>query len=297
MKILFAFISACHLSRRSHVESLLHQMFDWMKWGVNFDWRIVFGDIETQKESDRWEPTIVPSHHILTFPGVDDTRRWMTLKDQALFRYALENDYTHVFRACDDSVVFPHRLLHHEVAFAHDYFGTMCGYGRIAGVKGSFVIRYLDYMHGGVGVGLSSKAMLRLVNDLYPGPEKSPYKNIVDILPNHQLQGGWGTYWDDLWMGEVLKGHIAYSSDARNNTYYNYQDNGIEVYDNPTLFASNFPFDTKKVIAHHSIEQMGHTNLTPGPFSTRFSKSAKLSIPFEMIDPKFNLHEPDPKHK
>ena len=292
MKLLFAFISACHKSRQFHVERLCKEMHKWEKWGLDFDWKVVFGDPISQQSDNLW----IPKEHLaeaLIFPDIDDTRRWMTLKNQAIFEWALEHNYTHIFRACDDSVVFPHRLLNHTVAFRHDYFGTMCGYGNIAEVEGSFVLRYLDYMHGGVGIGLSAKAMQRLVADKYPGPDNSPYPNDIHILPNHAVRGGWGTYWDDLWIGEVLKGNIPYADDRRENTYYNYADNGIEVYDNPKLFASNFPIDFKQVIAHHSLDQMGKTNLTPGPFSTVFSKAARMTIPYDMIDPKFTIHVPE----
>jgi hypothetical protein len=272
-------------------------MKQWEHWGAKFDWTIVFGDPSTQDSENVWIPTgIGLEGHVLNC-NVDDTRRWMVLKNQAIFRYALERDYTHVFRACDDSIVFPHRLLAHQIAFEHDYFGTMCGYGKIEGIDSAFVIRYLDYMHGGVGIGLSSKAMEMLLADKYPGPDASPYgkSGELDILPNHAIRGGWGTYWDDMWIGEVLKGHLSYSSPERNNTYYNYL---VDVYDNPRLFASNLPIDFKRVIAHHSMGQMGTTNLTPGAFSTKYSKRApELVIPYEMIDSKFNLHEPEGEKK
>jgi hypothetical protein len=295
MKILFAFISACHKSRQIHVERLYRDMKKWEKWGLSFDWKIVFGDSDSQKSKELWMPQEYLGNSLVF--QVDDTRLWMPLKNQKLFSWALENEYDFVFRACDDSVIFPHRLLHHSVAFRHDYFGTMCGYGKIEGVEGSFVLRYMDYMHGGVGIGLSRKAMERLVADKYPGPDNSPYPAGIHILPNHQVQGGWDIYWDDLWIGEVLKGNIPYACEARENTYFNYADNGIEVYDNPKLFTSNFPFDSKQVIAHHSIDQMGTTNLTPGPFSTVFSKAARITIPYDQIDPKFNIHELQPERK
>jgi hypothetical protein len=293
MKVLFAFISACHKSRQEHVRKLYQQMYKWEKWGLQFDWQIVFGDADSQKSDDLWIPVEVEQRHFLSFQ-VDDTRRWMALKNQELFKWALEHGYDHVFRACDDSIVYPHRYLAHTVAFRHDYIGTMCGYGRIAEVDGSFVLRFLDYMHGGVGIGLSAKAMRRLVDDKYPGPDESPLGNEIHILPNQAIRGGWGTYWDDLWIGEVLRGHLPYADERRENTYYNYADNGIEVYDNPKLFASNFPIDFKQVIAHHSLDQMGTTDLTPGPFSTVFSKAQRLTIPYDQIDEtKINLHQPD----
>ena len=136
-KVLFAFISACHKSRTKYALETFMEMEGWRKWGLKFDYKFIFGNIATQQESDRWNPltldpniSIHPSlqlefaNHCLFF-NVDDTRRWMALKNQELFRYALSGGYDFVFRACDDTKVFPHRLLKHDIAFKHDYFGTM----------------------------------------------------------------------------------------------------------------------------------------------------------------------------
>lgn len=293
MKILFAFLSACHNSRREHVINLRTQMRTWEKWGVTFDWKIVFGSPDSQPSENLWRPTgLGLDDNILNFP-VNDTRPWLALKNQELFRYALEHDYDYVFRACDDSCVLPHRILAHKILFEHDYFGTMCGYGQIKGLPGAFVLRYLDYMHGGVGIGLSKRSMEMLIADNYPGPTNSPYPKdgMIDLLPTQAMKGGWNIYWDDLWIGEVLKGNISYSDNERNNTYYNYK---VSVYDDPTRFASNKPFDEKIILARHSLKQMGTTNLTPGAFSTIYSKRAKeYEIPWEQISAKWNLHSPE----
>src|SRR5215469_13701374 len=125
MKILFAFLSACHNSRRSHVIELRHQMRAWENWGLRFDWKIVFGDPKSQSDSNRWIPMDLGLEDNILFVECDDTRPWLALKNQELFKYALLHDYDFVFRACDDSVVFPHRLLQHTIAFEHDYFGKI----------------------------------------------------------------------------------------------------------------------------------------------------------------------------
>ena len=158
-RVLIAFITAHHPSRVSHVTSQRERM-----QGSPLPYKFVYGDVKTQAGvSER-----APLADELFFP-VNDTKEYMVQKNKAIFRWALENGYDYVFRACDDSIVYPERIIQHfEVLAKHDYAGTMCGYGKLAGTppgEGIFALRYLDYMHGGVGIWLSAKAMNLLLMD------------------------------------------------------------------------------------------------------------------------------------
>jgi hypothetical protein len=260
MKVLIAFLTAHHASRAPHVASQRERMKT-----SPIDYKFVYGIASSQRE---FVPERDPLPDELFF-DVNDTKEYMVLKNKAIFQWALENGYDYVFRACDDSIVYPERIIQHfDLLAKHDYAGTMCGYGKLAGTppgEGIFALRYLDYMHGGVGIWLSTKAMKMLLMDNWKGPYSSPYSNTIQITPGYDFKGGWGIYWDDLWIGEVLKGNLNYNHPRRNAIYQNYL---VHVYDDPSLFASNKPFDANKVIATHSLEQMGTSDVKPEGFST-----------------------------
>jgi len=252
-------ITAHHASREPYKKSFREQMKN-----SPIDYKLVYG---TAKSNDF--PEREPLEDELFF-DVDDRREYMVLKNQAMFRWALEHGYTHVFRCCDDTVLHPDRLLQHLPLLAqHDYAGTFCGHGSCGGRI--FALRYMDYCHGGVGMLLSCKAMERLIANSWGGPDAVPWPDMVEVLPNH-WNPGYVKYWDDLWIGEVLKGNLRYGDRRRNNIYENYGD--ISVYDDPNLFAYAFPFDRDAVIATHEEKAMGHSelNLIIPPFSSLTDK-------------------------
>lgn len=266
-KVLIGFLTAHHSSRTTHVATQREKMKN-----SPFDYKFVYGCANSQKEA------IVPRNPLSDelFFEVNDTKEYMVLKNKALFRWALDNGYDYVFRACDDTVMYPNRLLQNlDYLKLHDYAGTMCGYGAMAGTGEIFVLRYLDYMHGGVGIWLSRKAMEMLLADDWKGPYSSPYSKQVEITPGTHFPGSWHIYWDDLWIGEVLKGNINYNDPRRNDVYANYK---VSVWDNPELFASNKPFDASRVISTHSLDQMGTSDVKPKGFSTINNTITQLSV-------------------
>ena len=280
-KILIAFITAHHPSRSPHVANQRARMI-----GSLIEYKFVYGDRLSQSEpmSER-----SPEKDELFF-NVNDTRPYMVMKDKALFQWALSRGYDFVFRACDDTIVYPERILQNlEMLRAHDYAGTMCGYGNLVGYNQPYVLRYLDYMHGGVGIWLSARAMQMLVADDWKGPCSSPLSNNIEILPGTWFKGPWHIYWDDLWIGEVLKGNLNYSDPRRNDVYSNYL---VHVWDNPELFASNTPFDSDKVISTHSTAQMGSSSLKPKPFSTRTGSQVLLNVQWDTAKADFKAVEP-----
>lgn len=282
-RILIAFISAHHPSRWPYVADQRARMKN-----SPVDYKFVYGDVNTQEGATQRTPL---SDEL--FCSVDDTKAYMVLKDKALFHWALLKGYDFIFRACDDSVVYPERLLSHlDTLKRYDYAGTMCGYGKLLDQEGReqiFTLRYLDYMHGGVGIWLSRKAMEMLLADNWKGPFSSPYPNNIEIVPGQYFKGGWNIYWDDLWIGEVLKGNLNYNDPKRNFIYENYL---VNVLDDPTLFASNTPFDADKVIATHALDQMGTTDLRPQPFSTLDDLIPRLAVDWDRTTSSFSAVAP-----
>ena len=280
-RILLAFITAHHPSRVPHVQSQRERMRS-----SPLPYVFVYGDASTQPSS-QWRGAPLPDELVLP---VNDTKPYMVHKDQFLFRWALEHGYNYVFRACDDSIVYPERILSNlDLLCRHDYAGTMCGYGRMNSLTDVFVLRYLDYMHGGVGIWLSETAMRMLIADPWRGPYSSPFSNKIEITPGNWFDGAWGIYWDDLWIGEVLKGNLGYNDPRRNHVYDNYL---VHVYDDPTLFASNHPFDPSRVIATHSPAQMGTTDLRPGPYSTRTGELRMIGVNWSESKSDFKAVQP-----
>lgn len=284
MKILIAFLTAHHESRIGHVAAQRERMKN-----SPVDYKFVYGAASSQQEK-------IPARDPLPdelFFDCDDTKPFMVLKNKALFRWAMDNGYDYVFRACDDSVVYPERLLQHfELLSKHDYAGTMCGYGVLAPTGQIFTLRYLDYMHGGVGIWLSTKAMEMLVADDWKGPFSSPYSKTVELTPGYDFKGCWNIYWDDLWIGEVLKGNLNYNDPRRNNIYLNYL---VHVYDDPSLFTSNKPFNADRVISTHSLEQMGTSDVKPGGFSTIDGTIIMEKVDWGNVNSQFRAVAPEPK--
>jgi hypothetical protein len=269
-KILIGIITAHHPSRTPHVAAMRDQL---KTKGCPIPYKFVYGDVRSQKVSC----VIRPHEEDELFFDCDDTREYMVEKDKALFKWALKKGFNYVFRICDDTQIWPERLVKHAGwLIRHDYAGTMCGYATIANVPDAvFTLRYLDYMHGGVGIWLSEKSMRMLIADDWKGPMSSPYPNNIEITPGHWHPGSWGWYWDDLWIGEVLKGNLNFNDPRRNNIYENYL---VQVLDDPTLFASNLPYDENRVISAHSLSQMGTTDLKPKGFSTRTGEMTVINV-------------------
>ena len=175
----------------------------------------------------------------------DDRKEHMYYKVQALCRYALDNGYKYLFRACDDTQLFPDRIAAAGLE-AFDYAGNMpCKFS----LGGTFKIWFkggFDYMHGGTGIWLSRKAMQRIVDDKMESvvcdmPEK------VDVgfgltAPGHKI------WWDDLRIGEVLKGLLPWDSPVRDQPVLAYQQSGIEVFEDEMQF---FESDPSRALAVH----------------------------------------------
>lgn len=167
----------------------------------------------------------------------DDRKEYMYYKDQALCHYALDNGYSYLFRCCDDTQLFPDRIAAAGLE-NFDYAGQMpCKFSLGGTFKTWF--RVFDYMHGGTGIWLSRKAMQMIVDD--------KLESVVCDMPD-KINVGYGlttvghkTWWDDLRIGEVLKGLLPWDSPIRDQPVLAYQKNGIAVFEDSDLFYESDP--------------------------------------------------------
>lgn len=176
------------------------------------------------------------THKDILFAKCDDRKESMVLKNQALFRYALENGFDYCFRACDDTWIFPERIL--KAGFEEfDYAGQMpCKFS----LGGTFKIwmRYFDYMHGGTGIWLSRKSMEMLVKDEWDPNRLLSWPSLLDVGMGLMLSRP-PVYWDDHWIGEVLKGNLPFDSPRREHPAIAYAENGISIYEDDLMFYND----------------------------------------------------------
>lgn len=175
----------------------------------------------------------------------DDRKEYMYYKVQALCRYALDNGYQYLFRCCDDTQLYPDRLRDAGLE-PFDYAGQMPCKFSLGGTFKTWFKGGFDYMHGGTGIWLSRKAMQMIVSD--------KLDSIVCDMPEQSDVGfgltvkGHRVWWDDLRIGEVLKGMIPWNSPARDQPVLAYQQNGIAVFEDELLF---FESDISRPLAVH----------------------------------------------
>lgn len=221
MRILIGIITAHHESRKPYIAEQRARLAN-----SPLDYKFVYG--EGNRFTVNWRDSLsVPC---------DDTRKYMVLKNQALFRYALSEGYDFCFRICDDTRVFPERLQVAQLE-EYDYAGNMTAKIQCGPVK--VPMRYLDYMNGGCGIWLSRKAMEMLVADEWKGPLRRFPDNLDMGFGLHLNMEPWD--WDDRWIGEVLKGNLGWDSPLRFNAFEAYVRNGINVYENDLLFFNDDP--------------------------------------------------------
>jgi hypothetical protein len=168
----------------------------------------------------------------------DDRKEWMYHKVQALCKYALDAGYSYLFRVCDDTQLFPDRIAKAGLE-SFDYAGQMPCKFSLGGTFKTWFRGGFDFMHGGTGIWLSRKAMQMIVDDRMD--------SCVCDMPA-QVDVGFGlttaghkVWWDDLRVGEVLKGMLPWDSPVRNEPVLAYQRNGIQVFEDSDLFYESDP--------------------------------------------------------
>jgi hypothetical protein len=228
-KILFGYLTAHHPSRWHYRQILLAQCLS----NTTLPYKFVFGD---PPDGD-WSNTGIPDEVILHAPGLDD-KRYMHLKDIALFQYALANGFDFCFRGCDDSWTFVDRIVNAGLE-AYDLAGHFPCRLRLGGTF-SLPFKYWAYCHGGVGIWFSRKAMERIVATPWDEHHLDDWPNELDIGFGLKLEKpSW--YWEDHWLGEVLQGNLAWNDPLRNDPWAAYTAQGISVLADEQLFVNDDP--------------------------------------------------------
>jgi len=229
-KTLLGFLTAYHPSRWHRRQILREQCLK----RSPLPYKFVFGD-ETA-ENDRLRCGI-PDYEILHAPG-SDAKKYMHLKDLALFRYALDHDYDYCLRCCDDTWVVPDRIVKAGLE-QFDYAGNFPCKFKLGGTF-SVPMARMNYAHGGCGIWLSRKAMQIIVDTPWD-------EHYLDSWPE-KIDVGFGIkyprldwLWDDAFIGEALQGNLGYADPLRDQPWAAYSANGVSVYEDEMLFFQDEP--------------------------------------------------------
>jgi hypothetical protein len=228
--ILLGFLSAYHPSRWHRRQILREQCLK----NSPLPWKFVLGDEPFPGDRERCG---IPDDEILHAPG-SDAKKFMHLKNQALFRYALENDFDYCFRGCDDSWCFPDRIIKAGLE-PFDYAGHFPCKFKLGGTF-PLPFKYLNYAHGGVGIWLSRKAMQMVVDAEWDEHYLDSWPEKIDVGFGMQFPKPFH-FWDDHFLGEVLQGNLAYDDPLRNQPWEAYTRNGIAVFEDAMLFENSEP--------------------------------------------------------
>jgi hypothetical protein len=229
-KILLGFVTA-HDPSRWHYRQILREQC--LK-NSSLPYKFVLGD--PAHESD-WSKTGLRNDEVLRSPG-SDLKTYLHLKDQALFRYALDNGFDFCFRGCCDTWVYPDRIAGAGLE-AFDYAGHFPCRLKLSGTF-SLPFAYWNYCHGGCGIWLSRKAMERIASTEWD-------EHYLDLWPA-ELNIGFGLtlpkpgwFWEDHFLGEVLQGNLSWDHPLRHDPWVAYAAQGINVLDDDQLFFNHDP--------------------------------------------------------
>jgi hypothetical protein len=229
-RILLGFLSAYHPSRWHRRQILREQCLK----NSPLPWKFVFGDEPYPGDRERCG---IPDDEILHASG-SDAKKYLHLKDVALFKYALDNGFDYCLRGCDDSWVFPDRIVRAGLE-PFDYAGNFPCKFKLGGTFDVPMAR-MNYAHGGCGIWLSRKAMQMIVDTPWD-------EHYLDSWPE-KLDVGFGIkfpkmpwYWDDHFLGEVLQGNLGYFDPLRDQPWQSYAANGIACYEDSDLFFNDEP--------------------------------------------------------
>ena len=202
--------------------------------GCGVPYKFVFGDAP----SSDWERCGIPDEEILHAAG-SDAKKFMHLKDQAFFRYALEQGHSHCLRICCDTWVYVDRVLKAGLE-PYDLAGNFPMTFRLGG---TFSVPWLRVSrpHGGCGIWLSRKAMEILAADEWNEHYLESWPEQIDVgfgikysLPDRWL-------WDDFWIAETLQGNLAYDDPLRDQPWAGYAARGLSVYSDDMIFWNDEP--------------------------------------------------------
>lgn len=229
--ILLIFLTAYHPSRWHRRQVLLEQCLK----DSPLDYKFVFGDEPFSGDRERCG---IRDEDFLYAPG-SDAKKFMHLKNQAAFKFALDQGYSHVLRCCCDTWVYPDRILKAGLE-NYDLAANFPLNFKLGGVLSVPWLR-MSRPHGGCGIWLSRKAMEMLVADEWNEHylDSWPEKIDVGFGIEYSLPDRW--LWDDFWISEVLQGNLAYNDPLRNQPWAAYTAQGINVYSDDMLFENSEP--------------------------------------------------------
>jgi hypothetical protein len=169
MKLLIA-ISSC---QRDVLNGANQSLRDTWLSSLGFDYRFFVGQGDCLLQSD--EVRLECGDSYIHLPA----------KTRESLRWALEHEYTHIFRVFTDTYVIGQnfRKKLREQWEGYDYIGVFPEPVRRGELNGWF------YAYGGGGYWLSRRAANAVVDALLPAPE----------------DGKWETFAEDVWVGTVLK--------------------------------------------------------------------------------------------
>ena len=226
--IVAAILTAHHPSRW-HYRQIARAQF---LVGSPIPYKFVFGDAVRERD---WDNTGVRQDEVLHSPG-SDAKKFLHLKDQAACRWALDSGASFLWRAMDDTWWWPERILKAGLE-AFSYAGNFPCKLSLGGTFKT-TMRYFDFFHGGCGIWLDRKAMEMIV--------AATWREDYFALWPKQLDIGFGLslptpdyLWDDFWLGEVLKGEIAWDDPLRRNPLDAYNATGISLFEDSDLFVND----------------------------------------------------------
>ena len=228
-RILLGYLTAHHPSRWHYRQILRAQCLA----NSPLPYKFVFGDAP----SGDWSNTGLDDEEILRAPG-SDHKKFLHLKDKALFEYALANDFDFCFRGCDDSWTYPDRILNAGLE-AYDLAGNFpCKF--ILGGTLQRPFAYWSMPHGGTGMWLSRKAMKMIVDTPWDEHYYDSWPEELDIGYGLTLpKPAW--LWDDNFIAEALQGCLAWDDPLRRDPWATYSARGLSVLDDQLLFVNDDP--------------------------------------------------------
>lgn len=229
-KLVIIVLTAHHQSRWHYRQILREQCLK--SCGVSY--KFIFGD---PLHASDWDYTGLREEEVLHAPG-SDQKDWLPLKNQAGFRWALDQGASHVLRLMDDTWTFVDRVLKAGLE-PFDLAGNFPMKFKLGGIFSIPLLR-VSYPHGGCGVWLSRKSMEKLVADTYNPDYLKSWPIRMDVGCGLSIKTP-SILWDDMWLGEVLQGNLTYDDPLRNQPWAAYQAQGISVYDDDQLFSQADP--------------------------------------------------------
>jgi hypothetical protein len=229
--IVVAAILTAHHPSRYHYRQVAKQSF--LK-DSPIPYKFVFGD--APREGD-WDHTGLRDEEILHTSG-SDLKTHLHLKDQAACRWALDLGAQFLWRAMCDTWFWPDRILKAGLQ-AFDYCGNWPCTLRLGGAF-KVAMPYYDFFHGGTGIWLSRKSMQRIVDATWREDYLADWPNQLEI--GFGLRAPKLDYpWDDFWVGEVIRGQLAWNDPLRTQPLESYNAAGLNIFEDCQLFVDDNP--------------------------------------------------------